>query len=579
MSQFIRFGKASGASRVLRPVGTERLTANEKAMSEKIISGISELASKVDKPAFARAIASGNVGAAVQSYNWGDFGTRMSETRLDLLQQLRQTGTAELRSLEGVIGTIAFDTTDVRATVWAAGRAGELVVQTSDQIRQQVREAVTNAFVQGLDGREVEKQLARQIGLFPRWASAVDKQYYTNLAVFQEQGLSFREAADKAQGLADKYRDRLIEARANNIARTEIVTASNQGRYISWLQAADAGLIDPAIAVKEWIAEADACPDCEAADGETVGLEEDFSTDESMPPAHPSCRCSAVIIPEGDGTVREVPEKDQTLPAMSSEEVLSQPEDSDILSSYAPAEGMDIEQFQRSVIEDPESYRNRYDLDTTRKDDREATVMDFQFPNAEARLDSLLGFDGLPSTVSPERFDELVSQGAEPIYRGLESATTLVDGKRELLPVSDAERMVSEFISGDHYNGAGIYGNGSYFSNNLDTAMVYSHQEPTAIISAVMHPEAKIIADVDLKQIIADRMSTLDERLAGKMSRIERMDLTNEQKLFSDPGRVARMLGFDGIRVTPDPLKQNFTLAPNEAFVVVLNRTATIVRA
>lgn len=318
MSEFIRFGKATPRNpavrpaRLVRPVGTERLTANERRMSRKIIDGISELADKVDKPAFSRAIASGNVGAAIQSFNWGDFGTRMSGTRIELLQQLRQTGTAELQSLRGVIGSIAFDTTDVRATAWAAGKAGELVVKTSDMIQQQVREAVTNAFIQGLDGREVERQLARQIGLFPRWANAVERQYETNLGRFQQDGMSLADAMDKAQNLADRYWNRLVEARANNISRTEIVTASNQGRFISWQQAAEAGLIDPATAMKEWIAEADACPICEDVDEEMVLLDEEFSVGEIMPPAHPSCRCSAVIIPGefGPGAAENQPQQE-----------------------------------------------------------------------------------------------------------------------------------------------------------------------------------------------------------------------------------------------------------------------------
>lgn len=311
MSEFIRFGKAAPsdaarrAAAVKRPVGTERLTANERAMSRKIISSISELAQGANAQALRGAVATGNVGAAIMSYDWGDFGTRMSQTRIEMLQQLRQTGAAELGSLRQVIGSIAFDTTDVRATAWAAARSGDLVVKTSEVIQQQVREAVTNAFVNGLDGREVERQLARQIGLFPRWANAVDRQFETNLAIFEKQGMSRSDAIEKAQRLADKYRGRLIEARANNIARTEIVSASNQGRYISWLQAADKGLIDPATAMKEWVAEADACPDCAEVDTELVGLEEDFSIGELMPPAHPSCRCSAVIVPGEFGPPQE----------------------------------------------------------------------------------------------------------------------------------------------------------------------------------------------------------------------------------------------------------------------------------
>lgn len=311
MSEFIRFGKAAPPrpARLVRPVGTERLTANERRMSNKIISSISELSATVNPAALQQAIATGNVGVAIQSYDWGTFGTRMSETRIEMLQQLRQTGAAELQSLRGVIGSIAFDTTDVRATAWAAARSGELVVKTSEVIQQQVREAVTNAFIQGFDGRQVEQQLARQIGLFPRWANAVERQFETNLGLFQEQGMSLPDAREKAQRLADKYSKRLVKARANNIARTEIVSASNQGRYISWLQAADKGLIDPATAMKEWVAEADACPECEEYDTELVALEDEFESGDLMPPAHPSCRCSAVIVPGEFGPPQETREQ------------------------------------------------------------------------------------------------------------------------------------------------------------------------------------------------------------------------------------------------------------------------------
>lgn len=280
-----------------RALGTNRLTSTERQVASTYREAVRGLTADLDTSLLARALSSRSVGNAVQAFDWGQFGNVMSTNRLPLLQQIGQTGKAEAKALGDVIGRYAFDVTDPRATSWAAARSSELVVQVSDQVRNQIRGIITSSFANQIEPREVRLELQQTVGLFDRWATAVTNQYERNVTQFIGNGMSLSDAQTKAGVLADAYRDRLIEARASNIARTEIMTAANQGRAISWMQAGDAGLVDLSTAYKEWIAEGDACPDCEEVDGELVLVDDTFGNGEDMPPGHPSCRCTAVLVP------------------------------------------------------------------------------------------------------------------------------------------------------------------------------------------------------------------------------------------------------------------------------------------
>ena len=43
---------------------------------------------------------------------------------------------------------------------------------------------------------------------------------------------------------------------------------------------------------KKWLVGIECCPACEELDGETVGLDDEFSDGSDAPPKHPNCRCS-----------------------------------------------------------------------------------------------------------------------------------------------------------------------------------------------------------------------------------------------------------------------------------------------
>lgn len=108
-------------------------------------------------------------------------------------------------------------------------------------------------------------------------------------------------AAERAATAAMKdTRVRLGDWRAENMSRTEVLTAHNEGRYQSFLQAIEDGIYEPD-SVMEWVATYDerTCEICGPVDGEQVPVDGLFSIGVQMPPAHNNCRCTAVLRPAG----------------------------------------------------------------------------------------------------------------------------------------------------------------------------------------------------------------------------------------------------------------------------------------
>lgn len=106
-------------------------------------------------------------------------------------------------------------------------------------------------------------------------------------------------AADLANQIDELIGD---DARAETIARTETMRASNAGQQLAWDQAAMQGLLS-GNEQKEWIVTPDdrLCPICEPMDGVTVDLDESFDVDGEEidePPAHPNCRCTTGLVLE-----------------------------------------------------------------------------------------------------------------------------------------------------------------------------------------------------------------------------------------------------------------------------------------
>ncbi len=200
----------------------------------------------------------------------------------------------------------SFDVSDPKAIQWARNRAGDLMTNITSDVRLKVSDVTMRVLNGELSMSQARNEIARSVGLHDKWQAAVDKSFERNLDQLIEAGIDPEEAEVMAQQMADNYSKQLIKSRASNIARTEVATAQNQGRYLHWQQLSDSGVINPATAVKEWrtapefvSSKVDVCPICEPMDGARAPLFDEFlEVDVLMPPAHPNCRCRAVLIVE-----------------------------------------------------------------------------------------------------------------------------------------------------------------------------------------------------------------------------------------------------------------------------------------
>ena len=245
------------------------------------------------------AINANNPLGAVNAVAWGDFAASLQNTVDALNKEVIKAANDSARSLPTSVRIAAnFTTADPRAIAFAQQRAGKLIRQVSDESRKAVTETVMEALRMRIDRREMVTRISKVVGLDSRQARALTRFYEKSLVDGRAAGLDYEEALAKADRLGDKYKKRLIRQRAVRIARTETVAASNAGRYLSWIEADAQGLLG-STSVKRWITAMDerTCPICAPLNNKEVPYKTNFSTGDLMPPVHPNCRCSAVIIP------------------------------------------------------------------------------------------------------------------------------------------------------------------------------------------------------------------------------------------------------------------------------------------
>jgi SPP1 gp7 family putative phage head morphogenesis protein len=183
--------------------------------------------------------------------------------RQPLLDTLRDGGNAALKMLPRPKAAeelrdltkpfdMAFDVSDPRAVQWAHDHAAELAEGISETTRQAIRDAIEEAVA----------------------GDGIDAAYDT---------------IEEAVGDAD---------RAEMIARTETMTAANEGQREGWDQAVEEGLLT-GDEKREWIATGDegVCDECDALDGEVTDLDGQYPGDGGDgPPLHPNCRCTEGIV-------------------------------------------------------------------------------------------------------------------------------------------------------------------------------------------------------------------------------------------------------------------------------------------
>lgn len=232
---------------------------------------------------------------------WADLLEKDDFLMADLEDAVRRAGVASMTQLKGVLertsGALtaqpSFDRGADSIAEWAHTRSSELIVEITDASRAAVRGIIADTIASGAGYEAGAKAIQDAVGLTTSQADAVSR---------------FREGME-AQGLPDtivdrrteEYRDRQLRRRAETIARTETIAASNQGNLESWQQAIDAGIIDKDTAMKVWIVTPDdrLCDLCAPLDGVRVPFDDVFESDDGeidAPPLHPNCRCSIALV-------------------------------------------------------------------------------------------------------------------------------------------------------------------------------------------------------------------------------------------------------------------------------------------
>lgn len=197
-----------------------------------------------------------------------------------------------------------------RATDYATTRSAQLVREVDASNRLAIRRIIGEAFTGPTTVQGTARKLRRVVGLHSRWANAVLRFDDQQMARLVREGLTVDEARVKADVLTKRYRDKLIRRRAEMIARTELMQASNFGRYSAWEASENVGLVDP-VTRKRWVTAPQGSsygPPCEECTAMAASSKDSpppwngaFPNGLSMPPAHPHCRCTAVLIPPSRG--------------------------------------------------------------------------------------------------------------------------------------------------------------------------------------------------------------------------------------------------------------------------------------
>jgi hypothetical protein len=185
---------------------------------------------------------------------------------------------------------------DAISRKYAQEQGSKLIVNITDSQRATVRQIAGKALNGDYTVDQAARRIREGIGLHPRWATAVENYRARLEANPRPKGISASRHTDQIDRSVERYRDRLVRARSLNIARTEVLTAENLGRYASWSNSIGLGFNSPA-SRKEWAPGPGACEKCSTLAGEIVAWDQPFSNGALMPPAHPSCRCSANLLP------------------------------------------------------------------------------------------------------------------------------------------------------------------------------------------------------------------------------------------------------------------------------------------
>lgn len=346
-------GRSSGQA-AFRPVGKLSLSKREKRLADFL----AEISRRIPTDLWDTSLTSADIrrAEAITAEVLGEFERQIAGALLDQYEASAEKAGKELAALLSrefrqarksvtkaapdpatLAASFRFDARNPESARWANERAARLVTNMAATQREMIRQVVAQAYefqrtpqqtaralydvLSGVSpgttaGQEFADLIgARVNGLTVRYEQAVVNRAAQLADDLDNRGITGTKALTRIREDADKYADRLRRSRARTIARTEILTANNAGRFAAFEQAKARGLLSEQHSKKRWSASGfDMCPICTSLDGQLQPMSAPFVDEVSVdfPPAHPNCRCSFDIEPNvqlweppeiiGDGT-------------------------------------------------------------------------------------------------------------------------------------------------------------------------------------------------------------------------------------------------------------------------------------
>jgi len=295
---------------------------------EAFIRAIEKIRGTSKEAQIADALATGDVDAVMEVL---DLDTQIADAvRTQIVPALEDTmiaagrqAPAETIPVEGELA-MRFDIANPNVVRFIRQYDLGLIQQITDDSREAIRGVVANALEFGGHPREQARLIRQSIGLTENQAAAVDN--FRALLESGDRGALDRElrdrrfdltlqrtlgedavdtlSPDQIDTMVQRYGERMLSARAENIARTETIRAAEAGKQMAWNQAADDGLLSRTSVRQGWLVTPDdrLCIICAAIplmnlDG--VPLGGSFVTPVGpvdAPPVHPQCRCSTYLL-------------------------------------------------------------------------------------------------------------------------------------------------------------------------------------------------------------------------------------------------------------------------------------------
>lgn len=250
--------------------------------------------------------------------------------RVDLIPKLEDTmiqagRTAPIASMpKGAELRLRFDLTNPNTARFLQQYEFTLVREVTDDTRSALRDVVRDAMQFGGHPYEQARTIKEMIGLTDKQAQAVanfrgylmsgdrtalqrehrDRRFDRILDRALGENPSKELSEDQIDKMVTRYRDNMLQARAETIARTETINSAQAGQQLAWGQAADKGLLSRTNLRQGWLVTPDdrlclICALIPEMNPHGVPLGGYFQTPVGpvqRPTVHPQCRCSLYLM-------------------------------------------------------------------------------------------------------------------------------------------------------------------------------------------------------------------------------------------------------------------------------------------